>query len=187
MSIASRKAVLTAAADVLDERGYRGFSVDEVARRSRVSKATIYKHWSGGFEIAVEGYGQRVTEALPVASTGHVEADLLEQVRRVADLYAGPRGRVITELLGAGAAIPNGAGLVRDRFFAQRRADSSALVHQGVAAGLWRLDFEPELVIELLFGPVVFRAVNGERPLSAEEATSLASVALRGLRRDVAG
>ena len=38
-----REAVLGAAFAELDERGYEGFSIDAVARRSGVHKTTIYR------------------------------------------------------------------------------------------------------------------------------------------------
>lgn len=185
VSAEARDAVLRAAVDLLEERGLSGFSVDEVARRSKVSKSTIYKHWRDGLAIAVEAYGSKVTDAIPVTRTGDVEADLLGQVRRVAATYAGPGGRVIAQLLGAGAAAEGGPELVRRGFFAERRAESMQLVHQGVAEERWRLPFDPGLVIELLFGPIVFRAMNGGPPLSPDEAAALAETALRGLARPV--
>ena len=40
-----REAVLGAAFAELDERGYGGFSIDAMARRSGVHKTTIYRRW----------------------------------------------------------------------------------------------------------------------------------------------
>jgi AcrR family transcriptional regulator len=181
VSVAARNAVLLAAAELLDERGLPGFSVDEIARRSRISKSTIYKHWPDGLHIAVEAYGARITETIPVQFTGDPVADLIGQVRRVAEIYAGPRGRVIAQLLGAGAAVDGGGALVRNGFFAQRRSESAQLIRQAVEAGLWHFDFDPDQVIELIFGPIVFRALNGGEPFSPDTAAQLATVALRGL------
>lgn len=181
VSLASRNAVLAAAAELLDERGLAGFSVDEVARRSGVSKSTIYRYWAGGLNIAVEAYGTSVTETIPVEFTGDPVADLIGQVRRVATVYASPRGRVIAQLLGAGAAVDGGAEMVRDGFFAQRRRESRELIQQAIESGIWYVDFDPDSIVELLFGPIVFRALNGGEPFSADAAVQVATVALRGL------
>src|SRR5205085_8764501 len=132
--------VLAAATDLLDERGYTGFTVDEVARRSGVSKATIYKHWSGGYDLAVEAYGVSVTAAVPVVATGDVVADLTGQIRRLAEFYAGPRGRVVAQLLAAGTGHPRGPALLRERFFAPRRDATVRLIEQGKADGRLRAD-----------------------------------------------
>lgn len=183
VSVASRTAALDAAAGLLEERGLRGFTVDEVARRSGVSKSTIYKHWTGALALAVEAYGARVTDAIPVTFTGDVEADLIDQVRRVAAVYAGPSGSVIAQLLGAGAAVEGGPELVRDALFAERRRQTQQLIQQGLDEDRWRVDFDPDLVIELLFGPIVFRALNGGEPVDPASAAALARTALRGLTR----
>ena len=181
VSVAARNAALATATKLLDERGLGGFSIDEVARRSKVSKATIYKHWSGGLPLAVEAYGAKVTKSASYTLTGDVCADLLAQAASLAAVYAGPEGRVIGQLLGAGASVEGGAELVRERFFAARRAESRRLIERGVADGLWRVEFDPDLLIELLFGPIVFRALNGESPLTPDEAVALARIVLRGL------
>lgn len=181
VSLESRQAVLAAAAGLLDERGFAGFTIDEVARRSRVSKATIYKHWTGGFDVAADAYGDSVTGAVPVIATGDVVADLAGQIRRLAGFYASPRGRVIAQLLAAGTGQERGAALLRERFFAQRRTATAALIEQGKADGQLRPDVDTELAIDLLFGPIVFRLFNGLAPLDADGAATLASLALRAI------
>ena len=184
VSVTSRHAVLTTAVDLLDERGFTAFTVDEVARRSRVSKATIYKHWTGGFDVAVDAYGRTVTDAVPVIATGDVVGDLTDQIRRLAEFYASPRGRVVAQLLAAGTGQDNGGALLHDKFFAARRADTAALIEQGITDGQLRGDLDPELVIDLLFGPIVFRLLNGLGPLDRTGAAALATLALRALVPD---
>ena len=184
MSRASRHAVLTTATDLLDERGYTGFTIDEVARRSGVSKATIYKHWTGGYDVAVEAYGMSVTAAVPVISTGDVVADLADQIRRLAEFYASARGRVIAQLLGAGTGQAHGPALLREKFFAPRRDATLALIEEGKASGRLRPDLDSDLAIDLLFGPVVFRLLNGTEALDTHEAAALARMALRAIVAD---
>jgi AcrR family transcriptional regulator len=178
----SRRAALDAAVAVLDEHGLNGFTIDEVARRSKVSKATIYKHWNGALALAVSAYGTVITETVPVRRTGDVVADLVDQAGRLAAAYAGPRGVVVTQLLAAGAGAENGSALLREGFFAARRSQTAALIAEGMASGQLRDDLEPELVIDLLFGPIVFHLFNGQAALSAADARKLAAIALEALR-----
>lgn len=181
VSLASRRSVLTTAADLLDERGFAGFTIDEVARRSGVSKATIYKHWSGGYDVAVDAYGDSVTDAVPVLVTGNVVADLTGQIARLAGFYASPRGRVAAQLMAASTMQERGPELLREKFFAKRRTDTLALVEHGKTSGQLRADLDAELVIDLLFGPIVFRLFNGLGPLEAGHAAQLAQMALRAI------
>lgn len=186
MSVAAREAVLAAAAALLDERGYAGFAVDEVARRSRVSKATIYKHWSGGFDLAVDAYGDTVTAAVPVEPTGDALADLTGQVSRLAAFYAGSRGTVVAQILAAGTARADGPELLRRKFFAARREATVALIEQGKQRGQLRADLDPELAVDLLFGPIVFRLLNGQGALDPAGAADLARLAMRAVVPDPA-
>lgn len=184
VSLRSRQAVLTTAADLLDERGFHGFTVDEVARRSGVSKATIYKHWTGGFDVAVDAYGDRVTGAVPVIGTGDVVRDLTDQIRRLAVFYASPRGRVVAQLLASGIGQPHGPSILREKFFARRRADTAELIEQGKANGQLRPDLDTDLTIDLLFGAIVFRLFNGVEPVNADAAAGLARMAMRAIVAD---
>jgi AcrR family transcriptional regulator len=175
---------LRTAGELLDERGFAGFTVDEVARRSGVGKATIYKHWSGGFDLAVDAFGDLVTEAVPVADTGDAPADLSGQISRLAAFYASPRGTVVAQLLAAGISRPGGGALLREKFFAKRRRDTVALIDRGKATGQLRPDLNSELAVDLLFGPIVFRLFNGYPPVDAVLAAELAELAMRAVRRD---
>ena len=53
-SDASHAAILDAAASELAEKGWRSFSVDNVARRAKASKQTIYRWWDSIGALCVE-------------------------------------------------------------------------------------------------------------------------------------
>ncbi|GAA1458161.1 TetR/AcrR family transcriptional regulator [Williamsia maris] len=181
VSAAARRTVLATAVELLDEGGFAAFTIDEVARRSRVSKATIYKHWAGGLDVAADAYGSTVTDAVPVLDTGDTVADLMDQVRRLAAFYASPRGRVIAELMAAGVGKPQGAALLRRKFFATRRQQTLELIVRGQDAGHLRADVDPELAIDLLFGPMIFRLFNGAEPLDDDQARTIAELGMRAV------
>jgi len=184
VSEASRVGALASAAELLDERGWAGFSVDEVARRSRVGKATIYKHWPTGFALAVQAWGDRVTAAVPTLNSGDARRDLHDQVVRLARFYRSRSGAVAVELLGAGVSAENGAELIAAHFFGVRRAATLALIREGIERGQLSGELEPQLVVDVLFGPIVFRLVNGMPPLTDAEAGTLAELTLGALAED---
>jgi len=64
-SEASRTAILQAARDELSESGWRTFSVDNVARRGKASKQTVYRWWDSIGALCVES----ALDIMPVAST----------------------------------------------------------------------------------------------------------------------
>ncbi|MDQ2739794.1 MAG: TetR/AcrR family transcriptional regulator [Actinomycetota bacterium] len=181
VSLQSRRAVLAATVELLDERGFAGFTVDEAARRSGVSKATIYKHWTGGFDLAVDAYGDRVTDAVPVVVTGDAIGDLTDQIVRLAEFYATPHGRVVAQLLAAGTWHDGGSALLRDKFFGKSRSATAVLIERGKADGQLRADLDTELAIDLLFGAIVFRLLNSDDGLDRDSAARLAKMALRSI------
>ena len=184
VSLEARQAVLDAAAHLLDDKGWTGFTIDEVARRSGVSKATIYKHWSGGLDVATDAYGQVVTDAVPTPASGDVVADLRSQIVRLADFYATPRGLVVVQLLAAATEDPRGGDVVRQKFFAPRRSAALALIQQGIGNGQLRADLDPDLTVDVLFGAMVFRLFNGEKPLRGKAAREVAATVLRAVVTD---
>src|SRR5262249_39485671 len=50
----SRAVILEATLDELADVGYGAFTVEGVARRAGVSKATVYRHWDGKLELVAD-------------------------------------------------------------------------------------------------------------------------------------
>jgi len=177
------QSVLTATQQLLREGGYPAATVDAIAQRSGVSKATIYKHWPSRAAVAAKAFGLMMAEALPLPDTGTTEGDLSEQVRRVSAFYASDLGSVFAQLVAACVDDPAGAPYFREYFLNGRRAAISELWQRALARG----DAGPEVavddVIDILFGPLIFRKLTGAYPLTDEAAVSLARTALRGLLR----
>src|SRR2546423_11437934 len=62
-SESTRSALVNSAVELFTKRGYAGTSLDEVARRARVTKGALYHHFSGKqalFEAAFEQVESRV-------------------------------------------------------------------------------------------------------------------------------
>ncbi|MEW9551794.1 TetR/AcrR family transcriptional regulator [Nonomuraea sp. NPDC050783] len=71
------KAILDATMELLSEVGYDRMSVDQIARRARASKATIYRRWAGKPELVVDVICRRFDmDAPPGEDTGSLRGDL---------------------------------------------------------------------------------------------------------------
>ncbi|MFI9508202.1 TetR/AcrR family transcriptional regulator [Nocardia sp. NPDC052566] len=71
-------AILTAALDLVAERGYPALTVDAVAERAKASKATIYRRWRGKAELikaALDAYDADHNAA--IEDTGTLRGDLI--------------------------------------------------------------------------------------------------------------
>ena len=175
------RAILAATAELLDEGGFPATTVDAIAARSGASKATIYKHWPSRTAVAAEAFGTMMADALPLPDTGSTEGDLVEQVRRVSAFYASPRGEVFAQLVAACVGDPTGAAYFRQYFLDGRRAAITTLWRRGVERGDADTTLVVDDVIDILFGPLVFRRMAGHCELTDEHAVRLARTALQGV------
>jgi AcrR family transcriptional regulator len=180
-SLKAQDKVLCATKELLAEGGLSATTVDAIATRSGVSKATIYKHWPSRTAIAAEAFGREMAAAIPLPDTGSVRGDLTEQVRRVSRFYAGEHGKVFAQLLAASVSDPQAAPYVREYFLDARRAALAELWQRGVDRGEVRPGISAGTATDILFGPLIFRLLTGHAPLTTEEADAISIAALDGL------
>jgi len=175
------QAILDATSELLDEGGFPAATVDAIAARSGASKATIYKHWPSRTAVAAEAFGTMMAQALPLPDTGSAAGDLTEQVVRVSAFYASARGEVFAQLLAACVDDPAGATYFREYFLSGRRAAITTLWQRAADRGEVDATLDINDVIDILFGPLIFRRMTGHYTLTEEHARRLAEAALRGL------
>src|SRR6266567_3641730 len=96
----AHKAILDAAAELLLARGLSAVSMDAVAERAGVSKATIYRWWPTKETLALDALYNEWASVPPARVTGSLRGDLLSLFRPWARLAGRrPYGRVIAALL----------------------------------------------------------------------------------------
>jgi len=174
-------AALEATRELLDEGGLPAVTVDAIAARSGVSKATIYKHWPSKTAVAAEAFGLLMAEVVELPDTGTARGDFAEQARRVSAFYASPAGTVFAQLLAACVTDPDAAPYFRVYFLHGRREAIRTLWERARQRGEVDGGIDVETAIDLLFGPLIFRLLSGHRRLSPEEADRISEAALQGL------
>ena len=165
----ARQAILAAAMDLLLERGLRAMSMEEVAERAGVGKATIYRWWDTKDLLALDALSsawatpRRVTER----DTGSMRGDLLAQIRPwLRQLNEKPYGRVIAGLVAEAQTDPEFAELYRDRFVRPRRDATRPLLLRAIDRGEIAADTDLDVALDLLYGPIYHRLLHGHAPLT---------------------
>jgi|SRR5581483_11394692 len=142
------RAILDAALDALVEDGYAGVSIEGIAARAGVGKATIYRRWRSKAEIMVEALRSRVSLDVPLVDTGDLRADLLVTLRALRRCLAGVEG----PLMAAFAAEKSRHPELRDEFervfVADRRAHLRHLIAAAVERGELPADTDVEVVAD---------------------------------------
>src|SRR5262249_16227485 len=79
LSQQAHQKVLQTAAELFAASGIDATSVDAIASASRVSKATIYKHWADKEALCLEVliYVHRLDEGPPDVDSGDLKADMV--------------------------------------------------------------------------------------------------------------
>ncbi|MEV6741428.1 TetR/AcrR family transcriptional regulator [Streptomyces sp. NPDC051104] len=177
----ARHAVLQACTELLQEGGLRGMTTDRISARSGVSKATIYKWWPNKYAVAVEAFLSQMYAESPDPDTGSAAEDFRHAVRGMMRFYASPSGRIFAQLVAEAQNDPKVAAELRDRLIASRRELVRAIWDRGVERGELRAEVDPEVAIDLFFGPAMYRLVAGHAPLDEAGADEIVRAALRGL------
>jgi AcrR family transcriptional regulator len=168
--------ILHAALEVLDQRGYAGLTLEEVARRARVGKSALYRRFTNRADLATAAIASR-QRPLPEL-TGDVRDDLLAYLRAVeADLGDAGLG-VVASLLGHDDEV---LALHRQRVIAGRAAHSRALLRAAQSRGAIRSDANLDAAMEMLIGSLFARALAGDRSREPWPERSVDTL-LRGLQ-----
>jgi AcrR family transcriptional regulator len=162
-NVATEQAILAAAYDLLLETGFGAVTVEKIAERAKVSKATIYKWWPNKAAVVMDGFLSAAMSRLPVPDTGSVVKDIVIQVTNLARFLTSREGKVINELIAEGQFDAKLAEEYRLRYFNPRRLDSRRILERGVQRGELKTDIDIEICMDLIYGPVFYRLlITGE-------------------------
>jgi AcrR family transcriptional regulator len=177
----SRAAVLRATSELMREVGLRAMTTEDIAARSGASKATIYKWWPNKYAVAVEAFLSEVAVESPDPDTGSAREDFRLALRGLIHFYTGENGRAYAQLVGEAQFDPKIGAELRDHLVGSRRELVRAIWDRGVARGELRADVDPEVAIDLIFAPAMYRLVAGHAPLDDTAASAVVDAAIRGL------
>ncbi len=179
----AREAILSAAAELLLARGLEAVSMDAVAERAGVSKATIYRWWPSKETLALDALYREWDAARPrTRETGSLRGDLLSLLRPWVRLVGKrPYGRVIAALITEAQSDPTFAEQYRERFIEPRRDQARPILRRAIERGELPATTDVELALDLFYGPLYHRLLHGHAPLTDRFVRDLVDTALAGL------
>jgi AcrR family transcriptional regulator len=181
-SVQADQAILEAAIDAFVDRGWDGLTIEGVAARAGVSKSTIYRRYPCRVDLLLAAARRLAQERDPVPDTGALRSDLVELVSSFVRTLATTRtGQAIPLMVAETAKHPELAAPYRE-FLAERRAGWRVAIDRAVARGELRAGVEPELLIDLLVGPLIYRQCVSRDVVDAGYIVRLVDAALRAAR-----
>lgn len=158
--------MLDAARELLGESGFASLTVEGVAARAGVAKTTIYRRYRSRTDLALGVLLDMVGDVSTQPYVGDTATELIALVDKTVTLMRTTvLGRIMQGLVSEVAADPELAQVYRERVVSRRLADVSVLVERGIARGELRAGLDPEMVTDLLLGPIYYRFFLSGSPM----------------------
>ncbi|MFB4314864.1 TetR/AcrR family transcriptional regulator [Actinomadura sp. 21ATH] len=159
--------ILRATLDLAQEGGYAKLSIEAVAARAGVGKHTIYRRWPSKGLLFLDAVLSLNTQSLAHPDTGDIVADLREVITRVVDLLGRPPwDSLYRDLIGEAQHDPEVADAHKQRFIEPQTADTRARLEAARDQGQLAADFDLDLAMEILSGPLYYRFLITGEPLT---------------------
>jgi AcrR family transcriptional regulator len=175
----AHKAILDATLELLVEVGFSALTVEGVATRAGVGKATIYRRWPSKLPLVIEAFSQ--LPQLEEVDTGNLADDLKKMLRSyLQTFYTTPLAAVLPSLAGERAHDPQ----LSERFDPVIRGRSQPLV-RALARAVDRGELSPELDLDLaadlIVGPIAVRLFFTGGKVSPRMVGPMVDLALSGI------
>ncbi len=177
----ARRAILQAANELLEGGGLVAVTVEAIAERAGVSKATVYRWWPNRAAVVMDGFLSTVSSEVPFPHTGTAREDIRLHMRRLTEALRGRIGRTVAALIAEGQTDPELAEALRSRWLSVRRAEVREILELGIERGELREDLDPEVAVDVLYGPIYYRMLVGHAALDENFADALADHVFAGL------
>src|SRR5947209_931086 len=141
----ARLAILETTLKLLGEYGFADLTIEEVANRAAVGKATVYRWWPNKGALIADAFASSTTRHLRFPDTGSVYTDMSRQMRQLVKVFRSRRGRIVSAILAAGQSDNDLIAAFRDRFLWPRRQEAYATLRRAILRGELRKEIDPDL------------------------------------------
>jgi AcrR family transcriptional regulator len=169
----SRQVILQAVLDELSELGYGSLTIESVARRASVGKATIYRHWPDKIALIADAFKLLQKQRDPELVTGSPREKLERVLRHVADVVADSPFSACLPALIEGAERDRAVRKFHHQFQAEARKPTIELISRGIATGDFPPHIDPEIAAFALLGAIFFCRLMTNTPFPEERVHDL--------------
>ncbi|BBZ08345.1 TetR family transcriptional regulator [Mycolicibacterium doricum] len=178
--IRSRTRLLDAAATLLSTGGVEAVTVDAVTKASKVARTTLYRHFQSSSHLLAATFERLLPQVTtPAPNSGPVRDQLVESLSRLAALFNAPLHVTTLAWLSLGFTGPSNeaddrhtSGALRARVVDQYRQPFDAILTSPKAQAQLD-DFDRELALCQLVGPLAFARMTGIRTITHDDCANL--------------
>ncbi len=162
----TRGLILSAAVELLGQRGYRDLTIERISAHSGVARSTIYRHFDSIPDVAMQAFEVILGDASPLPSSGSIHEDLIAIYERLVQALERSRwGKVLPAMVEAAIADAAFAKLLY-RAIDQRRAPTEERIEQAIGRGELPAETAATTLLDPLTGAIYFRLLFTDRPLA---------------------
>lgn len=174
--------ILDATLRVIADHGISGATVDLVAARSGVSKATIYRHWGSRAQLIHAALSS--LEGPYVETEGDsLREDLTVLLWHLVEYFNRPDiDRVFASFIDAAARDPELAAL-HQQTMAKARASFELVIRRGIDRGELPADLDIGLFIDVVRAPFIYRRVVAQQPVQPADIEPVVDLLLGAFSR----
>jgi AcrR family transcriptional regulator len=181
---ASHAAIMDAVYTLLQEKSVRDLTMEEVAKRAKVGKPTLYKWWPTKATLVLAMLCERMAPNLEKPSDLTAEDSLRFRVRSLIDAFKGPFGKIVAGLISESQSEPGTLQQFLERWVGPRRTATIADLQRGKNTGELRSEAEPEVLNDAIFGALYYRLLLRSGPLTRRFGEDLVEQVIRGHRSE---
>jgi len=162
------EAIIEAVLDMLAEgTAFEALSIEAVAARAGVGKATIYRRWPNKEALLFDAVKTVKGEPAQMGG-GSVREDIVALLAPAGHLEHSRAGQIMPCLLAEMQRSPE-LRHVYQRISEPRRDLMRTVLRRGIAEGTLRPDLDLDMVVALLFGPLIAQSLVHWSPDTARE------------------
>jgi AcrR family transcriptional regulator len=156
-SLSAHQKVLDAALELVAESGVEATSMDAIARKSGVSKATIYKHWTDKDALLLEMMAFAAgLHTRPKFDSGNVRADMIAVLAYRQKENAEVRERLVPHFIAYSVKNHQFGHAWRSMAMETPRKELGHLLGLAIQNGELPAMLDVDLSLALLLGPVIY-------------------------------
>jgi AcrR family transcriptional regulator len=172
---------LLATRELLEQNAYSAVTIESIAVRAGVSKATIYRWWPNKAAVVTDCFLDLIVSEVNLVDTGAVREDLRQDMCRLTRVLASKSGRIIAALIAEGQSDPESARSFRENWIFRRREETRRALQRGVERGELSPEIDFEIAIDALYSPIYWRLLVGHVPLEEGFVDALVDHVMSGL------
>lgn len=180
-SEASKTAILNATIDLLEEYGYSTLTIEAIAARAGVGKATIYRWWPNKSILALDAFLMSTESRLYFQENTSIRENFRQQLHALANVFNGILGKTVVALVAESGEDSEIAKAFYTQYLKPRREDAILILERSIDRGEIQAGINLDVVSDMLYGPVYFRILIYKKKVDSNFIDTLVGQVMKGI------